>query len=72
MLFMGNFRKIALISFQKLDETNLTSFGQFFIILLKTNLGYFSPNCFKSMQYSIPKMKILCGLGYLKTTLDLE
>ena len=30
MLFMGNFRKIALITFQKLDEINLTSFGQFF------------------------------------------
>ena len=40
MLFMGKFRKIALISFQILDEINITSFGQFFIILLKTDLGY--------------------------------
>ena len=40
MLFMGNFKKIALIGFLKLDEINLTSSGRFFMTLLKTNLGY--------------------------------
>ena len=29
MLFKGNFGKIALVSFPKHNEINLTSFGQF-------------------------------------------
>ena len=57
MLFMGNFRKIALISFQKLDETNLTSFGQFFIILLKTNLGYLVQIALKACNIVFRKWK---------------